>query len=262
MTVFTSAGAPVGRWSLRTETGINAPRGTGIAVAPTGEVYVSDSTYSGLKKYVLEGALDETPPETTVRGADDRWHDQPVELELTATDEPGGSGVDHIEVRFQDSLLPVWGPWLRASQSGSKAELTVTADRDHSDDGEHVIGYRAVDLAGNAEQAKQVKVLIDTEKPQVTLRPTGAAQPGKVLITATTGKKATVRFTVEDRLSPEIRYDQLCGEQEDPPVCGGVGLRLAAPRGRPQLALHVSPQARYLRCRDPRRRPRRERRCL
>jgi DNA-binding beta-propeller fold protein YncE len=206
VTVFSSAGTPLGQWGLRTDAGINAPSGTGIAVAPTGEVYVSDGNFDCVKKYDIKGAMDETPPKTTVRGADDAWHKQPVTLAFTATDEPGGSGVDYIEVRFQDWLLPVWGPWLRAFEPGKESELIVPASSDHSDDGEHLIEYRSVDLAGNVEKAKQVKVLIDTGKPQVTLRPTATAQPGEVLITATASKKAVVKFTVQDRLSPEIRY--------------------------------------------------------
>lgn len=61
--------------------------------------------------------------------------------------------------------MPLWGPWTKGSQ------YVVPASADHSDDSDRVVHYRFVDLAGNVAKARQVKVLIDTRAPRVTVLP-------------------------------------------------------------------------------------------
>jgi hypothetical protein len=90
-----------------------------------------------------EAALD--PPDAQ---GDDGWYKSAVEVSLAAEDEQGGSGLDKIQYRidggdFQDYSAP----------------FTV------SDEGNHVVEYRARDKAGNTETPKGVPVKIDATAP-------------------------------------------------------------------------------------------------
>ena len=208
VTVFTSSGRTVGQWSLQTDPAETASGGMGIAVAPTGEIFVTDSGGNRVKQYDLKGVADETAPVTTVYGSDDEWHRQPVTLTFAAVDEKGGSGVERTELRRQDELLPVWGPWVEALHGSgpNESEWTFPASSDHSGDGEWLVEYRSVDIAGNVEEAKQVTVRIDTGVPVVTVKPTVPSQNDKVVVTAVQGKRATIAFAVQDRLSPAFKF--------------------------------------------------------
>jgi hypothetical protein len=103
---------------------------------------------------VTECAGDTTPPTTTVSGVDDLWHNRPVTITLSATDNPGGGGVAYTEYRLDQ------GPWTRATS------LTIPAPADHANDGSHAVLYRSVDAAGNVETVKICTVNIDTRAPR------------------------------------------------------------------------------------------------
>jgi len=160
-------------------------------VARTGDVYVTDANNQCVKKYGRAAPPEDlVPPKTTVKGADKKWHNTPVPLTFSATDNAGGAGVDYSEARLQDWLWPLlWGRWVEGSR------YVVPASADHSDDGDRTVQYRSVDLAGNVEKAKQVKVLIDTRAPKVTVQPA----------TARHDKTALIKFKVQDQLSPQVR---------------------------------------------------------
>ena len=132
---------------------------------------------------------DSAAPVTKVSGVDKKWHNQPVTLTFTATDNAGGSGVAYTESHIQDWLSPLWSDWVNGST------YVVPASADHSDDGDRSVEFRSVDAAGNMEKKHKVLVLIDTRAPKVTVRPTSA----------THGKTAKVTFRVVEQLSPKIR---------------------------------------------------------
>jgi hypothetical protein len=71
----------------------------------------------------------------------------------------------------------------------------VPASADHTDDGDRTVEFRSVDAAGNVEKKHKVLVLIDTTAPRVTVFPA----------TATSGKRAQVKFRAVEQLSKEIR---------------------------------------------------------
>ena len=98
--------------------------------------------------YVLMG-LDATPPTIGVAGADALWHNKPVTLTITASDEQYGSGLAYTEYMIDS------GRWLIGN--------TVTVGPSDGD-GEHTVSCRSVDLAGNQATAS-VKVRIDTTPP-------------------------------------------------------------------------------------------------
>ena len=183
---FTSGGTPLVQWSTAAA-GAAGPYG--VAVARTGEVYVTDVSGQCIKKYG-RAALPEdlVPPKTTVKGLDKKWHNTPVTLTFTATDNAGGAGVDYSEARLRDWLLPLWGPWTKGPT------YVVPASGDYSDDGDRTVQYRSVDLAGNVEKERQVTVLIDTRAPKVTVQPAAARHD----------KTAVIKFKVQDQLSPQF----------------------------------------------------------
>jgi peptidoglycan/xylan/chitin deacetylase (PgdA/CDA1 family) len=93
------------------------------------------------------------PPVTTVAGADDLWHADPVRLVFVAQD-MSGTGIAATEFAVDG------GAWRTGN------ELIVPAPRDHSWDGEHTVSYRSRDNAGVIEPDRTCVVRIDTTAPR------------------------------------------------------------------------------------------------
>lgn len=92
--------------------------------------------------------VDITPPTTTVTGADTRWHNKAVTLIFKAVDNPGSSGVIHIQYNLDG------GTWSDATT------VTIAALATH-------VRYRSADEAGNVDKARSCTVKIDTRAPRV-----------------------------------------------------------------------------------------------
>ncbi len=114
-------------------------------------------------------AVDTIPPTTTVSGGDDLWHNKPVALAFSATDNPGGTGVAYTEYSLAE------GSWANATK------LTVPAPADHTNDGPHTVLYRSADDAGNLEKAKSCTVRIDTTPPTTSVSGAGARWHNKAV---------------------------------------------------------------------------------
>ena len=132
---------------------------------------------------------DVTPPITTATGADALWHNAAVTVTLTASDEPGGSGMTGGAAKTEYQLDG--GAWV-AGTSVTSTSVTVAAPADHSGDGEHTVSYRSTDAAGNVEAARSVSVSIDTEGPTTSARPAAGRR----------GRAIAITYQVDDRLSP------------------------------------------------------------
>ncbi|MCJ8014601.1 Ig-like domain-containing protein [Paenibacillus sp. KQZ6P-2] len=125
------------------------PSGTvGFYVGGFSEIWFDDV------KFTL---IDRTAPETTAvvnpsepDGANG-WYIQLVTLSLNASD--AGSGVTSTEYSVDGG--DTWMPY--------KDSLTF------SQDGRYSILYRSLDLAGNAEEAKTLEFILDTEVPAVSV---------------------------------------------------------------------------------------------
>jgi hypothetical protein len=128
-------------------------------------------------------ALDTTPPTTAATGADSLWHNSPVSVTFTATDNPGGSGMSGGQAKTEYQLDG--GSWVSGTQ------CTVAAPADHSDDGQHSLSYRSTDAVGNVEPAKSVAVSIDTEGPLTSAQATGGRR----------GQVVPLSYRVDDKLS-------------------------------------------------------------
>jgi peptidoglycan/xylan/chitin deacetylase (PgdA/CDA1 family) len=94
---------------------------------------------------------DTTAPTTIATGSDAKWHNKPVKVTFTATDEPGGSGVAFTEYSLSGGAI-----WT------SGTSVTIAAPANHSGDGAYTILYRSTDKAGNQGVPKSVVVKIDT----------------------------------------------------------------------------------------------------
>ena len=112
------------------------------------------------------GPSDTTPPTTTATVSPapnaNGWNNTNVTVSLSATDNPGGSGVKEIAYSATGAQ-----PIASTTVTGSSASIPVTAE------GETTISFFARDNAGNAELPKTVTVKIDKTKPVIT----GARSP-------------------------------------------------------------------------------------
>ena len=129
-------------------------------------------------------APDSTPPVTTC-DAPSGWQCAPFTVRFTASD--AESGVAATWAALDD------GPLLEAGGPAG-ASVDIPAPADHSFDGGHTLSYYSIDVAGNSEVAHTMEVKVDTTGPTTSVR---AAVGYK-------GRAITLRYSVADRLSPEV----------------------------------------------------------
>ena len=111
---------------------------------------------------------DVTPPTSTIScnnsggeggGCGTGFYSQPVNIQLTAVDDVGGSGVATI----------------RYTTDGSDPTATHGTVYAGSFDTMSTVKYRAFDIAGNAEAIHTQPILIETTPPTTTISCDGAA---------------------------------------------------------------------------------------
>jgi hypothetical protein len=120
--------------------------------------FSSDATTEGEGAYVdnvnlsetLAAPPDTTPPATTAFGADSLWHGSPVSVTLSASDNPGGSGVAATKYSLDG------GPWTTGTQ------VLVSSE------GVNTLSYYSVDNAGNTESTKACTIKVDMTPPTPT----------------------------------------------------------------------------------------------
>ncbi|MEM2900130.1 MAG: DNRLRE domain-containing protein [Thermoplasmata archaeon] len=126
---------------------------------PTNRIFVNSSEHNiPARRPILHVSYqilgDTTPPISTASiisgtaGANG-WYVSDVTLKLTASDEVGGSGIYAIAYGEGTPTTEVLG---------STVEIPIS-------DGQHVIAYRARDIAGNWESIKYAQVNVDTKPP-------------------------------------------------------------------------------------------------
>lgn len=105
-------------------------------------------------------AFDTTPP-TVTTDADSEWHAHDVTVNVIATDDV--SGIDSSEYRVDPAdPADIGSGWTTGTS------VVVPAAADHSNDGVHLVQYRATDLSDNTSAMGKAYVKIDTRKPVTT----------------------------------------------------------------------------------------------
>ena len=210
------SGAPDPRWDDEALGAIRAVKGSDFEVVDS--------------RALLPGA-DRSPPTTTVAGLPAGWSSVPVTLTFTATDEPGGSGVDYTEYRLDG------GAWTRGVALVVPAPPATKAT--------HAVSYRSADKAGNLESARICSVQIDTTTLTLTVTSlTGATgsypQNSSLPVTWTTSQVVTGGEFAVWAVSPSGWYiGKLVAEQRDhllrdePHPHRAPGRRLPDPRRLP-----------------------------
>ncbi len=100
---------------------------------------------------------DTTPPTSTIAGAaDGSWHNAPLILTVSATDDESGSGVAALVIVLDGVSQTLDTP---------VAQVSIDAPADHADDGSHTLVVHAVDVAGNVEVDHALTIGIDTRRP-------------------------------------------------------------------------------------------------
>jgi Immune inhibitor A peptidase M6. len=136
--------------------------------------FTSDSTNNAEGAYVDQVSLTKFVPDTTAptttANADALWHNAPVTVALTASDNAGGSGVASTMWSLDN------GVWT----AGTQVPVNTS--------GIHTINFYSVDAAGNTEATKSCTVKIDMT------RPTPKAYASRMR-RGTTGK---LRFSISD----------------------------------------------------------------
>lgn len=152
--------------------------------------------------------IDSSAPLTTQSGADDAWHAGAVTVSFSATD--AASGVQRTEYRLDA------GEWTAGSQ------VTVASE------GDHLLRYRSLDVAGNLEEARSCHVKIDKTAPLTTQ----AGADGRWHNLA-----VTVRFTATDAGAgvAETLYSTDGGASWS----SGTSLEVAAPADHSQDGAHA-----------------------
>jgi hypothetical protein len=135
---------------------------------------------------VLLNATDVVPPATlaTVSPAANAhgWHKTAVTVSLSATDDPGGSGVKEIRYRAGS------GPEVVVAGAGATFGLTAQ--------GMSQVGYFAVDHAGNVEPSHTLTARIDSTAPTISSSATPPANAA-----SWHNSNVTVSFDCADVLS-------------------------------------------------------------
>ena len=136
--------------------------------------------------------FDSTPPISTAAvtpaPSETGWYNTPVSIGFSATDGPGGSGVEAVWHRLDNAA------WDTA------ATLAVAAE------GVHAIEYYGRDVAGNNETVRSLTVNLDFSPPVVSLTADRPPQASGWYTAA-----VTLTLTVTDTLSPALPYYRLDG---------------------------------------------------
>jgi Kelch motif len=184
-----------GRWSLTAS--MAEPReGATASLLADGTVLVAGGSnntgtyFSSAELYVPATTTDRTPPVTTASASpaanSTGWNRSSVTVRLHATDEAGGSGVDHITYAATGAQrIPT------TDQPGADSTISVSSE------GVTTLTFFATDRAGNRERARTLTIRIDSTPPMVTCgaRPAELWPPNHKL------RDIAVTVTVRDSVS-------------------------------------------------------------
>lgn len=179
-----------------------AGNGTSFLISTTEALSSADTNGAGDLYLVSSDAV----PPVSSDDAPSGWVDYGVTVDLSASDNAGGSGVK--EIHYSESGAQSAGD---TTVTGSSASVPVSAD------GTTTISYYAVDNAGNQEQPRQAVVRIDTVAPTLS----GVAMSLNPMSVSDT---TTLTATAADNLSGVAGGEYYIGT--DPGVGAGTAMSL------------------------------------
>lgn len=155
-------------------------RGIVTATGP-GKAFISISgLFNVFVKVAQQQNSDTTPPVTTASPSPGPnsagWNNSNVTIQFSATDNPGGSGVQSISI----------------SASGAQSVATVvpgsTATLVIANEGTTTVFYFSTDNAGNKEQPKSLTIQLDKTPPAISGLPVGCSlwPPNHTMVTVAT----------------------------------------------------------------------------
>lgn len=174
---------------------------------------VVEVSFSGIGQAAREpypAPDDTTPPTTSIAVSPDPtqagWNDQPVTLDLNATDDIVGVKEIHILLDDQAGLTPD----RAIIEPGAHATVTLASEGDYD------VSYFALDLLGNREPVQTLRIRIDRTPPNVSGLPEDPC-----LLWPPNGRMVTVAHVVgTDALSGVA--DLTAGVTADEPIAGDV----------------------------------------
>jgi len=194
---------------------------TGVSCA-SGPAVCADANQWPPQQWQLvptEPGDDVTAPETSAGldppapDGEQGWYRSPVTVRFEARDDEGGSGVARTEYRIDSGDEQDW------------EEYNALAPPVISGDGEHLVEYRSVDVAGNVEDAKSAGFRTDATPPITSAsvdpsEPPGGPYEGPVTLRLTasdaTSGVAMTEYRIDDGVW--VPYNLL-----DPPVVSALG---------------------------------------
>jgi hypothetical protein len=175
---------------------------------------------------------DRTAPETTATRSplpnSQGWNNSNVTVSLSATDNPGGSGVESIRYQLsgaENSSLV---------SSGNPAQVPLTAEATTT------VAYYAVDNAGNTEITKSLTVKIDKSIPTIS----GMPEPNCTLSPAKHQLVTAATISASDALSGIAAFTVTATSNESDAGTGGgdVPVDIVINGGTVQLRAERSPR--------------------
>jgi probable HAF family extracellular repeat protein len=191
-------------WSNTLATGMN----------DTGDIVGYGNNPKGQVHAFLLTRTDTTPPVTLTTTSpvpnSNGWNNTDVMVTLTASDNPGGSGIKEI----QFSLAGAQSMALQ-TVTGDAGSVTISAE------GTTVLSYYATDNAGNQETTKTLTIKIDKTPPVISGMPAAGCTlwppNGKMIQVAT--------VTATDALSGISPGSfQVTGTSNEPPIAGEISI--------------------------------------
>ena len=155
---------------------------------------------------------------------DGSWHDAPLTLTVSATDNDGGSGVAALVMVLDGVGQTVAAP---------VAQVSIAAPADHSGDGPHTLVVHAIDVAGNVEADHSFTVDVDTRRPTtralaaVSVAQYSTAKLGyEVVDDPPNGGTAAVTIRVRDGHDKVVATIRRAGQPIDTPLIAAFSCSL------------------------------------
>jgi hypothetical protein len=170
-----TAPATAGTYTYKVSAAKGKPSSGGMALTATYQVTVGASTPPTTPPTTPLAGDTRAPVTSAAGAAEGAWYAGDVTVRLSASDGPGGAGIDFITYTL-DGGTPV-------KVTGATAQVPVSGD------GRHTIRYAATDLAANTETARTLTLNLDCTAPTASVLAS---------VKVKRGARASIKYRVTD----------------------------------------------------------------